>query len=380
MTIRLLAPYPYQSANGTYDIPAGAIVDVFNAATQAGLIAAGLAVDTASAATWQPPSEAALVDRITPAEVSPLRSIITPSVVSIPSGAAYVLTPPASATPPWGYVTLQLAGSTGSYTQSGFIVEGVLPPLRQAAGSLVTLFHYTTDGGLTRRIRGVMPGESIGSWTWTELQALSPTTYDGCVARVSGVLLDVAGTGSDAVPVLMVARGGRWRYLAGTARHRMMPAQSSATRSGTSETIDQWVRFVAGLLKQGDKLELQWAASKSGSSETFTHRIRFGAGSAGAGAVADTLIYSSGNPATTNLSVGVRTTYRIESSSSMRKLGSGNDPAPWAGQNANAVPAVISGLTNMDSTDTYMSLGILSSAAVETLRTTEFEVVHHMVP
>lgn len=57
MTIRLLTPYPYQDSLGVREIPAGAVVDVFSAATEAGLIAAKLAEASSAAITWFPRRE-----------------------------------------------------------------------------------------------------------------------------------------------------------------------------------------------------------------------------------------------------------------------------------------------------------------------------------
>lgn len=60
MTIRLLTDWPYTlpSGDGTVSMPAGSVVGVFNAATEAGMIAAGIALATNDAANWVPPSEA----------------------------------------------------------------------------------------------------------------------------------------------------------------------------------------------------------------------------------------------------------------------------------------------------------------------------------
>jgi len=59
MTIRLLTDWPYKRASndGYVTIPAGAIVSVFDAATETGMIAAKVAASSASAVTWSPPSE-----------------------------------------------------------------------------------------------------------------------------------------------------------------------------------------------------------------------------------------------------------------------------------------------------------------------------------
>jgi len=60
MTIRLLTDWPYRRASndGEVTIPAGNIVAVFDAATEAGMIAAKVAASSSEAVTWTPPSEA----------------------------------------------------------------------------------------------------------------------------------------------------------------------------------------------------------------------------------------------------------------------------------------------------------------------------------
>ena len=59
MTVLLLTDRPYKRAdnNGWVTIPAGSVVSVFDAATEAGMIAAKTAAASAAAVTWFPPSE-----------------------------------------------------------------------------------------------------------------------------------------------------------------------------------------------------------------------------------------------------------------------------------------------------------------------------------
>lgn len=268
---------------------------------------------------------------------------------------------------------VSLAASTGSYTQTGHTVIGVLPPIRQESGAFVALSRYTYDGGLTWYIRGVLPGESIGTWTWANLQTLNATTYDGCVALVTGIVADLSNTGSDARSVLMVARNGRWRYLNGEATIKSLPAQLSTTRSGTTETVDVQAAFPAGLLKTGDFIDIEWASEKSATSETATRRYRFGT----AGTTGDTQLVSIAQPATTNRTQGERQRFRVESATSVRKLGTGNDPSAWQGTNAVVAPTAIA-VSNMDSNAMTLSCTVAMSAAVETLRTTAFTAVHVM--
>jgi hypothetical protein len=73
MTIRLLTPYPYQSAIAVYQIPAGAIVDVFDTATETGLIAGKMAQASVASVTWTPPDESAVYNTLTDAQMRGLR-------------------------------------------------------------------------------------------------------------------------------------------------------------------------------------------------------------------------------------------------------------------------------------------------------------------
>lgn len=73
MTIQLLTDYPF----GRYTIPAGRVVNVFNSATEAGLIASKQAIASAAAATWTPPDETPIYDQLTPAEVQKLRPLVS---------------------------------------------------------------------------------------------------------------------------------------------------------------------------------------------------------------------------------------------------------------------------------------------------------------
>jgi len=77
MTIRLLTDWPYKRASnaGYVTIPAGSIVSVFDAATEAGMIAAKVADASAAAVTWTPPSDAPIYTDLLPAEVVATRAL-----------------------------------------------------------------------------------------------------------------------------------------------------------------------------------------------------------------------------------------------------------------------------------------------------------------
>lgn len=88
MTIRLLTDWPYKRASnaGYVAIPAGSIVSVFDAATETGMIAANVAVASAAAVTWTPPSDAPIYTDLLPAEVVETRALVSEAGIS---GATY---------------------------------------------------------------------------------------------------------------------------------------------------------------------------------------------------------------------------------------------------------------------------------------------------
>ena len=67
MTIKLLTDWPYKRADnaGYHHIPAGSVVSVFDAGTEAAMIVAKVAEASALAATWTPPSEAPIYTGLT---------------------------------------------------------------------------------------------------------------------------------------------------------------------------------------------------------------------------------------------------------------------------------------------------------------------------
>jgi len=79
MTIKLLTDWPYKRANGAgyVTMPAGRVVGVFDAATEAGMIAAKVALASAVAADWLPPSDAPIYDELNPDEVSQVRGVVS---------------------------------------------------------------------------------------------------------------------------------------------------------------------------------------------------------------------------------------------------------------------------------------------------------------
>lgn len=101
MTIRLLTDWPYKRASnaGYVAIPAGSIVSVFDAATETGMIAANVAVASAAAVTWTPPSDAPIYTDLLPAEVVETRALVSGGgILGAQRGFFSMPLPPADAT------------------------------------------------------------------------------------------------------------------------------------------------------------------------------------------------------------------------------------------------------------------------------------------
>ena len=286
------------------------------------------------------------------------------AVVGLPSGSP--------ATVDQQTVIVRLAGATGSYTFTGHIIDGKLPPIRQAIGAEVWLVRTTTDGGVTWRVRGVQPGEGIGAWTLAQVLSLNATTYDGAVARVSGYLLDVSGTGSDAREIDLASINGRWRPRGPAALRRMLT--SPAAVSATSESIVQSVRIPAGVPKPGDDLVIRCAVTRTGTADAVNWRLRFGRlGTTGdASLIATSLSTSNGSSAG-------EIRLRVDSDLQVRLLGSGNAPAPDVGVNGNPAPSGVA-VSSLDGGDVYLSLGLSVQNVADSIQLTTFEVDLEALP
>lgn len=122
--------------------------------------------------------------------------ITTGAVYSIPNGATYVLEAPAptASVVAEDIAVLRAAGATGFYGQTGHVVDGVLPPMPQGVGQELVLRRTTTDSGSTWHLRGILPGESLGSYAWASLPSASGltgvtatlTNFGGCQVRSDG--------------------------------------------------------------------------------------------------------------------------------------------------------------------------------------------------
>lgn len=97
MTIRLLTDWTYRRAdnNGEVRIPAGSVVSVFGAGTEAGMIVAKVAEAMAAAVTWAPPSEVAIYDMVRSVVVGgtgAVGQVLTATFAGVATGAQWYRT------------------------------------------------------------------------------------------------------------------------------------------------------------------------------------------------------------------------------------------------------------------------------------------------
>lgn len=90
MTIKLLTDWPYKRASGAgyVTIPAGAVVTVFDSATEAAMIAGKLAEASSASATWAAPSDAPVYVGLTNEQAAATQALVSPDGI-FPGGGAY---------------------------------------------------------------------------------------------------------------------------------------------------------------------------------------------------------------------------------------------------------------------------------------------------
>lgn len=297
---------------------------------------------------------------------------------TITEGGSTVVTSPGlleSGTFGINYATVRKLGSAGSYSQSGHAPVGPLPPLPVGSGTEVIVPRYTTDGGSSWTI-GMLPGESIGTWAIADLLALNATTYDGCVAKVTGALLNVDGAGT-ARPAMMVARGGRWRWLDNIQLMRQLSANTAVNQSQSHVAMGGYVQFPIGLLQIGDELECWYAMSKTGIAGTTTFAMHLG----DTGDSTDTAIYAPAALTGANLSYAFGPIMlQVVSATSVRIIGNGSAAPLWNGTNAGAVPSATSLADNIFTSVARLSFNQLVANAADQVVATACKVIHRMAP
>lgn len=261
------------------------------------------------------------------------------TLVSVPNGGAEVVSTPASAasTVAMDTVIVALAGTTGSYSQTGHTMIGVLPPMRQSSGAFVTLTRYTYDEGLTWYLRGVLPGESIGEWAWADLKALSATTYAGCTAEVTGIVSDYDGAGT-ARSVTLIARNGRWRPASGRLPLRMQAAPTTA-HANTSLTSAAVIAIPDDFLAANDAYVIKSAVNKV--NDNGTGSITFYVGRNGTTADTAVSAYTLAPSPNTSNSWGGEGVIKIDTDTTARQLGNGLPTVSFVGSNTNQAPTAV---------------------------------------
>lgn len=152
MTIKLLTDWPYAlpGSAGFVTMPAGAVVGVFDAATEAGMIAAKLAIASAAVADWLPPSRAgyptpeqALVSG--PSQIAAAAGLpaLTPATDILRSGIPFIKAPSGSVAAN-GAITLGTALAV-SYPDGCYMYL----PGGVAFGGAVAGWYYVTMSSTT---------------------------------------------------------------------------------------------------------------------------------------------------------------------------------------------------------------------------------------
>lgn len=197
----------------------------------------------------------------------------------------------------------------------------------------------------------------IGSFTWATKPAAA--VVNGAVCYVTNV---GAGGGS-----YWYSDGVIWRPH---GRVVLQSRTASDAISSTSEVKTQSQLIPAGMLQAGLILRVTSNIVKSAGTYTGTFRLHFGA----ANTVSDVQIGSDlVHPATTNRQLVTQFDLCRISATSVRVLTSGT-PYPYAPGVYTAPDITLSASANMDTTDMYLTQGLLISNAAESLTNKNFMV------
>lgn len=192
---------------------------------------------------------------------------------------------------------------------------------------------------------------TLGPYNLANLPAA--TTYSGYRAKVS----DIGGAGGS----MWYSNGIRWMPENGA-----LTIGSNNTRltvTGTTETIlKQWLLPIKSL-QDYDRFVLHVTATKSAASETAAFNIRFGR----LGTVADTLIFSNTNLATTNRTMAVDLEFKRMSSTTIQREGAGSLGSAFNVVTTAVYPATTT-VDSMDINPMYITITMYStSTGVEQL-------------
>lgn len=301
------------------------------------------------------------------------------TLFEVSNGGSAVITTPGLISTTYGedVAIVRLLGATGSYSQSGHTQLGVLPPITQTAGAEVLLVRQTTDAGASWTIRGVLPGEPIGTYTLANALALNATTYAGCVVAVTAAIADFDGAAT-AHDAEMIAIDARLKFRKGFEVLRSITAALSGvtsttiTKVGTSVALPFW--------RSGDWLDCEIAIDKTLDTQTATFTLYMGVN----GDTTDFAVATYGlapSPNTSN-SWGGKLTIQAYSDTAVRREGSATVGAPWIGTSAanNALAdSQTTGLTSFALGTTKLTLAVKCNTGTgDTINVTSFRVTHRM--
>lgn len=153
---------------------------------------------------------------------------------------------------------------------------------------------------------------------------------------------------------LMVWDGLSSRYKAanGSILLDSIDTANSSTTAVTQQNLNPNHRLIpAGVIGSNDRLRVWMGASKNGTTAAITLRLHFGP----LGTIADPVISTVLDLATTNISYGTLMEFKRITATTIQKQGSGNQGDSYGGANAAAYPAAVT-VSNMDTTAMYFSI------------------------
>lgn len=143
--------------------------------------------------------------------------------------------------------------------------------------------------------------------------------------------------------------GGRWRPYGG--RVRLKSLTTDVSNNGSPKVVLDYATLLAGLFQDGDTLECSVIKERTGgTSDTDATDVMLGTVAATPGT---TLNLNTSGLATTNISMSLLYKYRRISATSLRSQSVGG---VYGFGNSTSANSLVTGLANMDSTETYLQV------------------------
>lgn len=191
------------------------------------------------------------------------------------------------------------------------------------------------------------------------LKSYTIATLPSAATAGAGAMVYASDYGVDGA--VLRSNGTRWKPLGGLATLKSLDTPSASI--GTAETIVFQYQMPANLLVVKDRLRLRFAMTKSGSTDLGTMRLRVGA----AGTTADTQVLSQAPLTATILAGAIDTDWRVESATSLLKLGitANGSPLGYSQTSTTAAAAAVT-ISNIN-TSLFVSVSILSAGVSDTV-------------